>query len=67
MSIYHKPEIINNNRQTVALILASKGIIPPREWNHNKQFYDCDNYTVEMYLKDYKLPIPNNWINEKDK
>ena len=34
------------NDCTVAMILASAGIIPPKEWEHDKfiKYYNCDNY-----------------------
>ena len=36
----HRPKLIDNNRKTVAMYLAEKGIIPPLEWIHNPEMRD---------------------------
>lgn len=35
---------------TVAMILASKGIEPPKEWTHRPDLCDAIGNTVAMYL-----------------
>lgn len=30
--LYHDPTLVNYNKNTVAMIFASRGIIPPKEW-----------------------------------
>ena len=34
--LLHNPTLTNNMGYTVALLLASKGIVPPKEWEHDK-------------------------------
>ena len=34
---YHNPNIIDKTEMTVALHLAKKGVIPPKEWHHNPE------------------------------
>jgi len=41
---------MNKNGKTVAIILAYKGIIPPKEWYHDKYLCDKDCHTVAYYL-----------------
>ena len=38
----------NNNGYTVAMILANKGIIPPKEWHHDPVLCDNIKWTVAM-------------------
>ena len=51
----------------MALILAEKGILPPKEWEHDYNIKDDDGFTVEDYLEEKRLPIPNNWIRDETK
>lgn len=34
---HHNPNLCNSLGETVAMILANKGITPPKEWEH----YSC--------------------------
>ena len=56
----HDPSIQNKYGDTVATILVSQKIMPPREWMHN---YDIIHdsileFTLKDYLKHSYLPIP---------
>ena len=31
---YHNPNIVSDYGWTVAMLLANKGIVPPKEWEH---------------------------------
>ena len=31
-TLYHDPTLVNNNKDTVALLLAKNGIIAPEKW-----------------------------------
>ena len=46
------------------MILADKGVIPPRNCNHDCNIVDYNEYTVEYYLNKSKLPIPNHWYTD---
>lgn len=37
------------------------GVIPPKEWLHNKYLRDNNNKTVFYYLKEKKCNIPEEW------
>ena len=43
------------------MILASKGIIPPREWMYNQIVKNKYNRTIKDYLLNNKLPVPYHW------
>ena len=43
------------------MILASKGIVPPSQWHHDPNIKNNWNYTVEDYLKDNNITVPNEW------
>ena len=42
---------------TVAMILANKGIMPPRYWMHDYNIRDIYNKTLNDYLQENNLPI----------
>ena len=43
------------------MILASRGIIPPKEWYHNRLLCNNIHHTVAYYLiRSYMLP-PKEW------
>lgn len=48
----HAPDfnVKDNECHTVAMIYADKGIIPPKEWEHNPTIHDAVGYTVAMRL-----------------
>ena len=50
---------------TVAMKLASNGIIPPKEWQHDKYLRDRWGNTVEFYLNRNGIDIPNEWKYDK--
>lgn len=40
----------NINGETVAMILAQKGIMPPKEWMHSYNIKNIDGKTLKDYL-----------------
>ncbi len=46
---------------TVAMILANKRIIPPKEWYHDPKICDNHGWTVAIYLLKNKLEVPEEW------
>ncbi len=43
------------------MILANKGIIPPKELQHDKYLRDTWGNTVEFYLNRNGIDVPNEW------
>ena len=48
--LYHKAELRDVDGNTVAMILARKGIIPPSEWEHDKYLRNFNGMTVNKLL-----------------
>ena len=46
------------------MYLAEKGIIPPKEWQHDPNIKDKWGKTVAYHLKYNNLPIPNEWYDD---
>ncbi len=46
---------------TVAMLLASKGIVPPKEWYHDPKLTNNNNKTVEYYLNRNNITVPDKW------
>ena len=58
---------MSNEGATVAMIMASTGIIPPRAWSHNADLRDRNRYTVAMILANHKIcDIPLRWRHKPD-
>lgn len=49
------------------MLLAYKGIIPPKEWNHDPNIKNKKNKTVADILKENHIPLPNEWYDDKMK
>ena len=49
------------------MYLAEKGIIPPKEWQHDPNIKDKWGKTVAYHLKYNNLPIPNEWYDDSMK
>ena len=45
------------------MLLASKGIIPPKEWIHDPNIRNFKNKTVSDLLKEKHIPVPNEWYD----
>ena len=45
------------------MLLASNGVIPSQEWEHNPNIQNKYECTVACYLKKNHLPIPNEWYD----
>ena len=43
---------------TVAMIFAKNGMIPPKQWEHDKLMKDNENHTVEDYLISTNQIVP---------
>ena len=48
------------------MLLASKGIIPPKEWNHNPNIKNNDGLTVAMELAYNGKNIPKEWEHDPE-
>ena len=48
------------------MILASNGIIPPREWEHDKFMKDSENYTVAELLSYQGIVPTKEWMITED-
>ena len=46
----HNPKLVNYFGETVAMILAGGGIIPPKEWIHDPEIMNEYGNTVAMKL-----------------
>ena len=46
------------------MILIIKGIVPPKEWQHDPNIKDKYNHTAAYYFKLNKMPVPNEWYDE---
>ena len=49
------------------MLLAKDGIVPPKQWIHDPNIKDKGYYTVVRYLKENKLPVPNEWYDDSMK
>ena len=47
---------------TVAMYLASKGVIPPKEWYHNPELRNSNGETVEDILRQKGINVPKEWM-----
>ena len=47
---YHDPTITDKGKWTVAMMLASKGIISSKEWEHRADLQNSKGWTVAMML-----------------
>ena len=65
---YHDPLITDKNGNTVAMILASKRIIPPPEWlykeNYNYPISDYNGKTAAMILAEHGIIPPIKWCRD---
>ena len=44
------------------MLLAEKGIIPPKEWHHDPTLFDkYIGFTVAIYLIENNLEVPEEW------
>ena len=44
------------------MLLAEKGIIPPKEQHHDHELYDNHyGFTVAIYLIENNLEVPEEW------
>ena len=43
------------------MILAYNGITPPKEWYHNPELQNKDGKTVEIYLMEKNIFVPDMW------
>mgnify|MGYP005819128905 CR=1 FL=1 len=48
------------------MLLASNGIVPPKEWVHDPNIKNTDNHTVAYYINNI-FPVPNEWYDESMK
>ena len=48
----------NDNKQTLSIYLASKGIIPPKMFEHQKDVKDGNGKTVQDYLIENNINVP---------
>lgn len=46
------------------MILADKGITPPKEWHHNPTLSDEWGYTVAMTLSSKGITPPKEWLHD---
>ena len=46
------------------MILASKGIIPPKEWRHDPLLKDKNNNTVAIILSSKGIIPPREWMHD---
>lgn len=54
----------NKDGNTVAMLLASNGIIPPICWEHDSIISNKNGNTVAMLLAKSKIIPSNNWIHD---
>ena len=47
---------------TMAMFMASRGFIPPKEWHHNPKLRSKANLTVAHLLAVHKITPPKEWI-----
>ena len=45
------------------MLLANKGIIPPKEWYHNSRLLNNDHNTVAMHLASNGIIPPKEWYH----
>lgn len=45
------------------MILAAKGIVPPKDWYHNSTLVDKNNDTVALLLAANKIPPKHPWTH----
>ena len=62
-NIEHNPDERNEDGLTVAMILAEKGIIPPKEWYHNPLLKNKYGKTVASILINKGILPPKEWEN----
>ncbi len=43
------------------MLLAYNGIIPPKEWYHNRFLFSSDDKTVKSLLHKNNINIPKEW------
>ena len=48
----------NKDKVTYAIYLSSKGIVPNKEWIHDKYLTDNKGKTVEYYLLKNNIEVP---------
>ena len=49
--------------KTVAMHLASNGIIPPKEWHHDPSLQEIYRETVAMKLAKNEIIPPKEWCH----
>lgn len=57
----HSGILKNNEAQTVAMILARNGIIPPAIWKHDPKLRDIECKRVSDYLIENGLEVADIW------
>ena len=57
----HSGILRNNEGQTVAMILARNGVIPPAIWKHDSQLRDNECKRVSDYLIENGLEVTDIW------
>ena len=48
----------------MAIILASRSIVPPKEWIHDSNIRNKSNLNVTDMFKIHYFPIPNEWYDD---
>ena len=48
----------------MAISLALKGIIPPKQWHHNPEITTNGGWTVAMFLAWNKIIPPKEWYHD---
>ena len=46
------------------MILAIKGIVPPKEWNHDPLLKDRNDNTVAIILSSKGIIPPKEWMHD---
>ena len=55
---------LNKMKQTIAIALAYRKIIPPRCWYHDPLLADAFGYTVAACLANYGITVPEEWLHD---
>lgn len=63
---YHDRYLTNKDNQTVAMILAKNGIIPPKEWMHDDSIIDYQDESLSDILAKHYLCSPKHWLDESE-
>lgn len=61
---FHDPYISNSNGNTVAMLLAQKGIRPPEKWRHIPTLLNENQETVAMMLAKNNIIPSSFWEHD---